>query len=620
MSTQDNPQATAALPPVSAGKTVKTLLGILWRHDKGYFAVMLLLSLAGAAASLVNLLLPKMLLDGVQQGWGAGRFVQAGLLFAAVKYLAVQALAWLTRREKQHNYEMERLFPMLFAEKTTRLNYPALEDPAVLDLKERALFPVTNYGALMQLFSTVLDTFKALLTLVGLSAMLAAFSWWFVLALLILCAIAMALSGRFMRYMRQAMQEMIPVNRRYGYYANAATQAEFQKEFRLYGLNTLMRSKVSSYTDEITTWLHRIYVRQGNYEALQALITALMRFIAYGYAAVRALTPMWGPQIGLGDFSVVVLATENFFSTFMQLVTGIFTFIQTVSYLVPFCQYLALPEAAQPGGAQPGPMRTLAFDNVHFCYPHTDRMILDGLSFEITAGEKISIVGLNNAGKSTIVKLICRLFEPQEGRILYNVRDIREYDYDAWLWQLSCVFQDFRLFPFTLRDNIDTAGSGDEARLTGVLAETGMLEAVQALPRGLDTYLNKSVWEEATDFSGGQRQKLAIARSLFRPAEMVILDEPTAALDPLAESEVYEHFHELTRGRTAIFISHRMSSSTFCDRILLLQDGRAAAFDSHHNLMRGHNLYRRLFEAQAQNYRAEQTVQTEPYVSAADAV
>ena len=208
-------------------------------------------------------------------------------------------------------------------------------------------------------------------------------------------------------------------------------------------------------------------------------------------------------------------------------------------------------------------------------------------------------------GKSTIVKLICRLFEPQKGRILWNGTDIREFDYKAYLAELSAVFQDFFLFPFTIRDNIDPKGKGKDEDIYSVLEETDLTPVIKRLEKGIDTYLNKNVWEEATELSGGERQKIAIARSLFRPSGLVILDEPTAALDPLAESEVYEHFHELTRGRTAIFISHRMSSSTFCDRILLLQDGKVAAFDSHRNLMRGHNLYRQLFEAQAMHFRQQ---------------
>lgn len=217
--------------------------------------------------------------------------------------------------------------------------------------------------------------------------------------------------------------------------------------------------------------------------------------------------------------------------------------------------------------------------------------------------KKISIVGLNNAGKSTIVKLICRLFEPDSGRILWNGIDIRDYDYDSYLEQISCVFQDFMVFPFTIQDNIDPLGESGEDEVWEILDEVSMGSDVRSLPQQLNTYLDKSLFEEATDMSGGQKQKIAIARAVRKEADLVILDEPTAALDPLAESEVYEHFNDLVRGRTAIFISHRMSSSVFCDKILLLDGGRIAAMDSHEILMKGNNLYRTLFETQAANYR-----------------
>lgn len=215
-------------------------------------------------------------------------------------------------------------------------------------------------------------------------------------------------------------------------------------------------------------------------------------------------------------------------------------------------------------------------------------------------------MGLNNAGKTTIVKLICRLFEPDSGRILWNGIDIRDYDYEAYIDKLSCVFQDFQLFPFTIQENIVTQKSGqdekEEKRLWQVLEEVDMREAVETLPNKAQTYLDKSLYEEATDLSGGQKQKLAIARSIYKESDLVILDEPTAALDPLAESEVYENFNQLVQNRTAIFISHRMSSSIFCDRIILLENGKIAGFDSHEKLMKGHNLYRKLFETQAKNY------------------
>ncbi len=590
---------------IGSMEAIASLMKIIWKADKVYFLVYFLLSLTTAASGMINLVLPKMLIDGISQGWPAGRFIPAVALFCLAKYLILQLLALMNRQNKVHQEALDRRLPTLLAEKTMRMSYRMLEDPQVLDLKERALFPITNYGAVYQLLDSGVRLLSAGITLISLSAVLLYFSPLFLLVLILLSAAAMMLSSRFMKMIQATMQEVIPINRRYGYYANTAGEAPFQKEYRIYGMDKLMLKKIKEYNRIITSWLHGVHVKQANNECLQALIAGVVRLMAYGYTALRVLGADWGAQIGLGDFSVIVMATENFFKSFREGAMGILTTGQSAAYLIPFCSFMKLDEGEKREGVairEIGEFRSLRFEGVSFSYPKTDRLILDGISFEIKAGEKISIVGLNNAGKSTIVKLICRLFDPQEGRILYNGVDIREYDRRVYLQKLSCVFQDFRLFPFSLLDNIAPAGIRDEAGVWKVLRETGMEEAVKSLPRGLDTKLNKALWEEATDFSGGQKQKLAIARCLYRPAGLVIMDEPTAALDPLAESEVYEHFHELTRGRTAIFISHRMSSSTFCDKILLLQDAKIVAFDSHENLMKGDNLYRELFQTQAKNY------------------
>lgn len=594
------------LPRATTLQALRSLMKLIWQVDKAYYLILLFRSVLGAASSLVNLILPKLLIDGFARGWEWEHFLKGILAFAAFKYLVLQALSFLKLKEKRHSEYLDNKVPMVFADKVMRLHYPQLEDPQVLDLKERAIFPITNYQALQGLLGAAIDIITSFLTLGGLAAVLFAFSPWFLLTLLALCVIASLLSARFSRYMRHALQDLIPTNRRYGYWFDTIFNPAFQKEFRVYGLNDLLLAKVNTYTGEIADWLNRLYARQGNNATLQNLFTALMRVMAYGYAALRVLGGQWGSQITLGDYSVIVLATENFFATFQRFFGGIFELISNVHHLLPFCQFMLLPEAEQQDGLIPEPLRTLAFENVSFRYPHGDRQILDDLSFHIREGEKISIVGLNNAGKSTIVKLICRLFEPQSGRILYNGTDIREYNYQAYLKQLACVFQDFFLFPFTLRDNLDSEGNSPDEALQAILDEVSLSGVMARLPGGLDTHLNKAVWDDATDFSGGEKQKIAIARSLVRTSSLVILDEPTAALDPLAESEVYEHFHELTRGRTAIFISHRMSSSTFCDKILLLQNGKMAAFDSHQALMKGHNLYRDLFMAQAQHFLEQQ--------------
>ena len=238
---------------------------------------------------------------------------------------------------------------------------------------------------------------------------------------------------------------------------------------------------------------------------------------------------------------------------------------------------------------------------MYFLYPNTDRIVLDNVSFEINRGDKYNS-GIEQCWKIYYCKANCRLFEPDSGQILWNGIDIREYNYDAYIKEISCVFQDFQLFPFTIEENIDywkvVKCWQDESRQ--YLEGAGGIDikaAIEALPNKLETHFDKSLYEDATDLSGGQKQKLAIARSIYKKADLIILDEPTAALDPLAESEVYENFNELTRSKTTIFISHRMSSSMFCDRILVLQDGKIAAYDSHNNLMNnGENLYRELLK------------------------
>ncbi|HCS75014.1 MAG TPA: ABC transporter ATP-binding protein [Clostridiales bacterium] len=595
---------------ISIAGTIKMLLGFVWKLDKVYYPILALLSISNAANTVLNIFIPKILIDGFSKDWNLTTFISVILTIAAAKFLLLQLKAFAKRQDDIHRAMLQAKFPMEFAKKVMAIDYANLEDAKVLDLKERALFPLTNFGALLQMLSSAVGFFTSLFTLVSVAAILANFSLVFTIVIAVLTLVALILSARFMNVLKEVTETIIPINRRYGYYTQIATEPRFQKEYRIYGMHTLMMKKINSYTEEIAVWLNNIYTTQGNTETTQALLTGITRFLTYSYVALRVLSDQFGTRIGLGDFSIIIGATESFANSFRGVVMDVVTLGQTISYLKPFCQFMSIPDTLMESGAKEiEALETLSFNNVSFSYPNTDKIILDKISFEINKGDKISIVGLNNAGKSTIVKLICRLFEPDSGRILWNGIDIREYDYKAYIDEISCVFQDFQLFPFTIRENIDTehamlnAEEGDYENVWKVLDDVGIKKEVEALPRKLDTYLDKSLYEDATDMSGGQKQKLAIARTIYKKADLVILDEPTAALDPLAESEVYENFNELTQKKTSIFISHRMSSSIFCDKILLLQDGKIVAFDSHKNLMNGDNLYRELFEAQASNYR-----------------
>ena len=250
-------------------------------------------------------------------------------------------------------------------------------------------------------------------------------------------------------------------------------------------------------------------------------------------------------------------------------------------------------------------VETLEFRNVSFTYPKAEKPVLKNVSFAVKKGEKISIVGLNGAGKSTLVKLICRMYKADSGEILVNGRDIYDYDYLSYMNVISAVFQDYKLFNFTIEENISCRESGaDENRVNYLIDEVGMREKIDTLPEGIHSRFGKEYDEDGVELSGGQGQKIAIARALYKKASMVILDEPASALDPIAEAEIYEKFNSLVEDKTAIYISHRMSSSVFCDRILIIDGGTVSDFDTHENLMKKtDSLYYKLFTSQAENYK-----------------
>jgi ABC-type multidrug transport system fused ATPase/permease subunit len=264
----------------------------------------------------------------------------------------------------------------------------------------------------------------------------------------------------------------------------------------------------------------------------------------------------------------------------------------------------ALPKGDTPVEKKP---HEIEFRHVSFSYPGTERKILDDISIKIAPGEHLSIVGLNGAGKTTFIKLLCRLYDPTEGEILLDGVNIKEYDYKKYMEQFAPVFQDFKLFALTLSDNIIFEKETDEAekkRIAELTELVGLEDFVNKLDKGMDTNLFKFFDEEGIEPSGGEQQKIAIARALYKDSPVVILDEPTAALDPVAEYDIYRQFNTLVGGRSAFYISHRLSSCKFCDRIAVFSGGKIAEYGTHDELERIPNgIYAEMFEAQAKYYR-----------------
>lgn len=588
-------------------------------------------SLLKSSNVLLAIWIPKIVLDGFDKGWTVARFAQVLIVIALVKLL----VNYLEELALQNNNHQQSIFgnkvDLYFSQKITKVKYEILEDPDALDLKQRALAPI-DYGYLHWIFENFQVMLSSIITIVGIIAILLNFSPILFVVITLISVIALLIEGKLSSLAIKFQQELVPINRRYNYYVGVLNDEIHQKEHRLYNLSDVVTEKLLGYNKEIMSKLREMYIKTGNAQTASTFVNVFSRLILYSFAGLRVLGIM-GAKIGLGDFSILVGANESYGNNLKLLGKSMIETMNLMKTIEPVIAFLELEEMDEKEGnksklskltrkkddmieyKKPGRLKQLTFENVSFTYPKTDRKILDNVSFILNEGEALAIVGRNNAGKSTIVKLICRLFEQDSGRILWNGVDIREFSYSNYLDELACVFQDFKLFPLRIWENVASAWTEDsidtkentvpieiEENLNKVIRQVDLTETIEKLPSGLNTWLEKSLNEDATDFSGGQKQKLAIARAIYKEASVAILDEPTAALDPLAESEVYGHFAELIKGKTAIFISHRMSASRFCDRIIVLEDGKVTGNDNHNQLIKDNELYCSLYESQAKYY------------------
>jgi len=418
--------------------------------------------------------------------------------------------------------------------------------------------------------------------------------------------VMLLLARKLSKYGVWVSQELVPINRKFGYYLGLQTEKQYQKDIRLYDMGDMITERAAQFTRDTCDLFDKMNEQSGRTKGAISVLNDFLAVFCYAYVGLRTLSDSFGRRLSLGDLTMYVSAASQFTATVVSLGQDVIAMLETMSFLEPYMEFMSLAEetAAKGGERLEGPVETLEFSHVTFTYPKAEKPVLQDVSFQIHRGQKISIVGLNGAGKSTLVKLICRMYRADSGEIRVNGKDIYTYDYLSYMKAISAVFQDYRLFNFSIAENISCVEQGDEQEINRLIDQVGLRNKIDELPEGIYSRFGKEYDEQGIEMSGGQDQKIAIARALYKEASMVILDEPASALDPIAEAEIYEKFNSLVEDKTAIYISHRMSSSVFCDRILILDGGRVADFDTHDNLMRKtDSLYYKLFQSQAENYR-----------------
>ena len=587
---------------------MKNKLKALWlfmkitaKNDPLYIPIIILNALAPAAATMINVFVPMIFINQITDPRPADEFIKIIIILIVGKILLENLERLLNREEFVRRQGINDYLTFELAKKAMDLTYQNIENPHTLDLKEKANAAI-QMGAIHDLLSCLKNVITNLSTMIGTAIVIVTFSPILVGFSIFISLLIILVSGKESAYTSKFNLEIVNVNRRFSYYFSLMAGVPFQKEIRVFDLGPMIKSKTKGYLDQMMGEFENKFAFEANMGAIKIFLESILRLVSYTYVAMRTLSASYGPKISFGSFSAIVSANENFMTSFQTMFSEIANFILNLANLEPLYDFFILDSDFEQSLEMAGDFESIEFKNVTFTYPGSDRKIIDDLSFKINKGEKISIVGVNNAGKTTIIKLLLRFFDIDSGEILYNGVNIKNISKKSLYDKITGVFQDFSIMPFTIKENIIGNKDYEEEKTSEIIKHLDLDEKIKELPHGINTYLNKDIYENATDLSLGQKQKLAIARALYQDADFLILDEPTASLDPLAESKIYEHFNEMTEGKTAIFISHRMSSSRFTDKILLLDGGRAAAFDSHDKLMAYDNLYSKLYKAQAQYF------------------
>lgn len=613
---------------------------------------LLLLLLGKAVVSalfpFINIYMTAVVVDGIVRKESFRRlliYVILTVVLNAVCTLIVNGLNYFAGTAQS---EFEQRYNMRLADKAMKMDFADVENPETFNKRQKIIeMRTVNGGGLWKLLTTLPDFIGRIVTIaVSLSLTFHLFFMHgggtntlyrivcsplgsgIVMALMLgSVAVSMHTNAGLTKKIYTIMEGIIPFNRMFGYYQdNYFSSYHAGKDIRLYNQKGMIQGELASSFTEAMDTLEQLGKTQFRFKSLGTLAAAVSNIAVYLFVGLRAMAGL----CSVGQIVLYINSINQFIGGIGGFMTQLVELRTNGEALDAYFAYMEIPShrsgghtkiakdtnpaqgkkiAVIPAGAgtanakDTGGELLIEFRDVTFRYPGTARDVIRHVSFTVPFGKRTAIVGMNGSGKTTMIKLLCRLYEPQEGEILLGGVDIRDYDLEVYTRMFGVVFQEYRLLSFGLGQNIAADVDFDWKRAEQALKTAGFSDRLAKMPQGLETALYKDFDEGGVELSGGEAQKIAIARALYRDAPFIILDEPTAALDPIAEAGIYADFARMVRNRTAIYISHRLSSCRFCDNILVFDDGRLIQEGTHEELVADRkSKYYELWQAQAQYY------------------
>ncbi len=578
--------------------TIRRLMQISHTTCRRHMAVVMADSLFASLLAILWTMMPAQIVSEYQAGNLLGVYIDAAILLAGSLCLRCLGI-WCKNMIKIDNRKIKDEIDARLDEKIMDIDYQDTETPRIIDLKEKAIWTFENYGGITYFIQHIAGCVASAITVIWCVAILA--SNLSAGMLLLLCGYILLMIGMGKHRRRcegEYWNHVTPLNRKFLYLTwNVAYNYECGKDIRIYDAAPMVKGQLQILREQWRN-VESVYHKEVWENASIAAVARIALLIAISLLILQQ-------NLGMTASVLCVSTMVQFLPELAKLLDDISNVLQMATYGEYTVSLLEMPGAKQTTGNVPIGNRqeyTVEFQNVSFCYPGEQKQVLNNVSFVWKSGEKTAIVGRNGAGKTTIVKLLCRLYEPTSGKILLNGRKIQEYSGSEYRKLLGIVFQDFKLFPFSIQENIVMHQEKDLERLQKLYKAYGVEAITEGLPGGDQTNLDRRFDPKGVELSGGQKQEVAITRVFYRLPHLVMLDEPSSALDVKTEESLYHRIMNEEQQAGLFFISHRLSSCKYCDAILVMKEGELIERGNHDELMKRQGEYYTLFSTQAKLY------------------
>lgn len=585
-------------------KQFSIMLKMLWKMNPWFIVILLLDIIISSLSVFPAILFPRYIIDALVAGEEilyimclVACMVGLSLLFNTCK---------LCLNNKRDHLSLVLGFTLTneLGKKCLEIDYNVYDDIKTLDKRYYA-YKVVDDNNFVALLSSVRNFFTNMIVLFGIILLTIHIDVIILLIALVVIVIQTIITSKTTERQLAYNKEAFPYMRRSEYVNRMSNVITFRKDILIYNAKDYVVNKLNGYNQ----FLFGFFKKLKRFQVLSSLLgnfsAHVYQFIMYTFLSLKMLSH----TITIGEFSLYLGALNTFVNSCNGAIGSIIDIRRRIQYFEAYQDFMGIKSEFRSGSLTLDEVAdsefVLTFENVSFAYPGQEDCVLKNINIQLRPEEKLAIVGDNGAGKTTFILLLMRLYDPIEGRILLNGTDIREIDYEEYLKLFGTVFQDYKIFGYSVLENIlfkENPTEQEIQRVNDLLKENGMEDRIQKMKKGIDTYLTRELDQDGEELSGGEMQKIAIVRAVFKDAPVLIMDEPTAALDPNAEYKLYLKFAEMTRGKAAIYISHRLASTHFCDKIALFENGQIIEYGTHSELMENRGKYYQMYSKQSELY------------------